>query len=257
MTCNIQYQSKHANRNLAWVILFLISTSVYAVNGHVFLGGTIGLNKARMGNNNTTINYYDGNLTDAYPLNRNDANTATIGINSGYEFQGSGLIPAIALGLGIYGTPVGYDYKGQLVETAIGDPSSTLYDFKYHVHSTRLLLEAQFTWALLEKFAPFINMGIGPARNRLSGYEETPVDNTGYVPLPPFQSHASTDFAYQLGLGVGYAWGNYQQERISLGYRYVNLGNTTFGTRGDVYPYRLDTGRLTSNEVYLTLTHLF
>ena len=115
----------------------------------------------------------------------------------------------------------------------------------------------------MEQFVPFINIGIGSAWNRLNGYKESPVDSTGYVALPPFQSHTNSNFAYQVGLGVGYAFNfdryeaDYQHERISLGYRYVNLGDASFGTRGAVYPYSLDTGRLISNEAYLTYTHLF
>jgi opacity protein-like surface antigen len=263
MIRNIQYQNNQISRNFTGLILFLISTSVFAANGHIFLGGTIGASEAIIGNNNPTIRYYDGNLTDAYPLHAKHTNTATIGVNSGYAFEGDGLIPAIALSLGFYGTPGDYDYQGQLIETAIGDPSSTLYNYQYHVNSTRLIFEAQFAWTLLEKFAPFINMGIGPAWNRLGDYKENPVDSTGYVALPPFQSHNNTNFAYQIGLGIGYSFNfdrhvaDYQHERISLGYRYVNLGNTSFGTRGTVYPYSLDIGRLISNEAYLTYTHLF
>ncbi len=263
MNCNIRYQSKQTSRNLAGLILFLISTSVFSANGHIFLGGTIGASEAIMSNNTPTINYYNGNLMDAYPLHRKHANAAIIGVNSGYEFEGDGLIPAIALGLGVYATPGDFDYKGQLIETAIGDPSSALYNYKYHVNSTRLMFETQFTWTLLKKFVPFINIGMGPAWNRLSGYKESPVDSTGYVALPPFQSHTNINFTYQAGLGVGYAFNfdrgaaDYQHERIALGYRYVNLGDNSFGTRGAVYPYSLDTGRLTSNEAYLTYTHLF
>jgi opacity protein-like surface antigen len=249
------------NKKINCLILFLFSTSTFATHGHTYLGGTIGASKAIMGNSNPTITYYDGNLTDAYPVHGRQASTAIIGINGGYEFVGAGYMPAIALGLGIYGMPGDYDYKGQLIETAIGDPSSMLYNYKYHVNSTRLMFETQFTW-LFEKIAPFINIGFGPAWNRLSGYTESPVDSTAYVALPPFQSRTNTNFAYQLGLGVGYAF-NFKRgvsenhDRISLGYRYVNLGNTSFGTRGAVYPYNLDTGKLTSNEVYLSYTHLF
>lgn len=260
MTCNIQYQSK---QKFSWVILFLFSTSVFAANGHMYFGGTIGASEATVGNTNPTIKYYDGNLTDAYPVHDRHATTALIGVNGGYEFVGAGYMPAIALGLGIYGTPWEYDYKGQVIETAIGDLSSTLYNYKYNIVSTRFMIETQFT-LMLGKLAPFLNIGIGPAWNRLNGYRESSVDGTGCVEqLPTFQSHTNTNFAYQVGLGVGYAFNfksyvlDYLHERISLGYRYVNLGETSFGTRGAVYPFNLNMGRLSSNEVYLSYTHLF
>ncbi|MHB1222304.1 MAG: outer membrane protein [Gammaproteobacteria bacterium] len=265
MTCKFfcRLQSK---QKLKWLTLFFISafsvSSAFALTGHLYLGGTIGASRAEVGNSNPQINYYDGFLTDVYPIRENHITTAILGLNGGYEFVGTGYAPAIAVGLGIYGTPRDYDYKGQLIETALGDPSSALYNYKFHVNSVRVMAEAQFTW-MLNKFIPFINIGIGPARNRLSGYTESPVDSTGYVALPPFQSHTNTNLAYQVGLGVGYAFNfkkcisDYQHERILLGYRYVNLGNASFGTRGVVYPYRLDMDRLTTNEVYLTYIHLF
>lgn len=261
MTGNLQYQSK---QKLSWLIVLLFSTSLFAANGHVYLGGTVGTSGAIVGNTNPTINYYDGSLTDAYPIHGRHANTTLIGMNGGYEFTGVGLRLAIALGLGMYGTLGNYDYKGQVIETAIGDSSSTLYNYKFHVASTRFMLEAQFTWTLLEKFAPFINIGIGPAWERLSGYTESSVDSPGCTALPPpFQSQTNTNFAYQAGLGIGYAFNfkryvsDYSHERISLGYRYVNLGDTSFGTRGAVYPHNLDIGRITSNEVYINYMHLF
>lgn len=252
------------SKQKSWLIfiLFLFISPVFAANGHVYLGGTIASSWAKVGNNNPQINYYDGLLTDAYPISGNQPTRAIISVNGGYEFVGTGYVPAIALGLGIYGTPRDYDYKGQLIETALGDPSSTLYSYKFQVASTRFMFEAQFTW-MLNNLMPFINLGVGSTWNRQSGYTESPVDNTGCVALPPFQSHTKTNVAYQLGLGVSYAFNltsgilDYQHERISLGYRYANLGNASFGTRGVDYPHNLDIGRLTSNEVYLSYTHLF
>lgn len=263
MICNFLYLAK---QKLKWLILFLVSafttSSAFALIGHPYLGGTIGASIAENGNNNPQINYYDGFLTDAYPINGSHPTTSSIGVNGGYEFAGERFLPAIALGLGVYGTPGEYDYKGQLIETTLGDSGSTLYDYKFHIKSMRLMVEAQFTW-ILEQFAPFVAIGAGTAWNRLSGYTESPIDSTGYVALPPFQSRTNTHFTYQIGLGVGYAFNfarsrsGYQHERISLGYRYVNLGNASFGTRGAVYPYRLSMGRLTTNEIYLIYTHLF
>lgn len=247
---------------VGWLILFFLSTSPFAASGHIYLGGTIGASMVKIGNSNPIIHYYNHQLTDAYPVQGKYATTPVIGINGGYEFAGAGLTPAIAIGLGMYDTPIDDSYRGQLIETAIGDPSSTLYHYIYNVSSTRLMLEAQCRWILLGKFVPFINVGMGPAWNRLNGYTESPVDNTGYVALPPFQSRSHTYFAYQAGLGVGYAFNlghctsGYLHERISLGYQYVDLGNASFGTRGVVYPYRLDVGRLTNHEIYLTYTHL-
>lgn len=245
-----------------WLFYFLFPSCVFAANGHIYLGATIGASMAGVGNSNFVINYYHGDLTDAYPVAGRQATTAMIGINSGYEFINPGSRLAIALGLGIYDTPGDYNYNGQLQETARGDQSSILYNYKYHASSSRLMLETTLSW-MLDKWVPFINMGVGPAWNHMSGYTESPIDSSGYVALPPFRSGINTNFAYQLGFGVAYGFDvkpcftNYQHERISLLYRYASLGSAAFGTRGAVYPYRLDMGQLTSNELSFSYTHLF
>ena len=198
---------------------------------------------------------------DAYPLDDSHKTTVVFGINGGYEWVGAGIMPAIALGLALDGAG-NYDYAGQLIETAIGSPSSVLYDYRYRINTTRLMAEAQFTW-WLGNFTPFINIGAGSSWNRMSGYKETPVDYTGYVALPAFKTHTNAHFAYQAGLGIGYAFNfsepdcEYKHERVSIGYRYIDLGNASFEGRGAVYPYSLDMHKLTANEFYLTYTHLF
>ncbi|MFW2569903.1 outer membrane protein [Legionella sp. 29fVS95] len=244
------------------VTLFLLPTCVFAVNGNFYLSAGIGASRLKVGNSTPQIHYYDGLLTDAYPVRDNKETRAVTGLSGGYEFTGRQSIPALALGLGIYGMPNKFNYKGQLVETALGDKSCALFNYKFHIRSVRAMAEAQFTW-MLSQLATFINIGVGPAWSRLNGYSESPVDSIGYVALPPFQSRTDTNLAYQVGLGVGYRFNvkpsvlNHQHEQIALGYRYINLGRASFGTRGDVYPYRLDIGRLTTNEFYLSYTHLF
>lgn len=258
MNYNVYYQVKKSG----WIFLFFISTSVFAAESQIFLGGTLGSSNATVGNSNPTIHYDNNNLMDAYPVNGRNATTAIISVNGGYEFAGTNHRPAIALGLGVYDTPGKYVYKGQLIEAAIGDPGSVIDNYKYNINSSRLMLETQFTWTL-NKFLPFINAGIGSAWNRLSNYSESPADGIGYVAVPPFQSHTNINFAWQIGFGAGYAFNFINHtpgglhERIYLGYRYVDSGNTSFGTRGAVYPYKLNVGKLISNEVYLGYTHLF
>jgi hypothetical protein len=264
MICNLQYQHK---KRISSLILFLFSTSVFAANGHVYLGGTIDASVAKIGNGHPQINYNDGKFSDAYYAYSSDGNRSTteiIGLNGGYEFVGTCFIPAIAVGLGIYVTQGEYyNFNGQRIETIAGDLGSTLYNYQYHINGKRLVAEAQFTW-MWHKFTPFINIGGGVVWNRMTGYNEIPLNSTGDdVALPPFKSNVNTNFTYQIGFGLGYAFNfpnclsDYQHERISLGYRYANLGNTSFATRGDVYPYSLDTGRLSTNELYFNYTHLF
>lgn len=152
---------------------------------------------------------------------------------------------------------------------AEGDPSSTLYNYKFQISTTRLMVETQINWMLnspspfLNKVFPFINIGIGPTWNKMNQYHEMAFNDMSYPPLFPFQSRTQSNFAYQIGCGLGKvfsfkkAQSDEASDKISVGYRYANLGHTTFGTRGLLYPYPLNIGSLQNNEVYLSYTHLF
>lgn len=249
-------------RQSIFSFLCLFSTSLFAQEGHVYLGGSFGATIGHINDTDPIIHYYNGDLTDFYPIEDDDTTTVIGGANIGYEFVGRGMMPAIALGLGLYGTPDHYGYSGDLIETATGTPPSTLYDFGFGINNIRLMAEAQFTW-FCHQWTPFINVGVGASWNRMEGYEETPDTSDGFVALPPFENNTETNFAYQAGFGIGYAFGSgswkgdFNHERISVGYRYVSLGDAEFETRGDVYPYGIDIGDLSANEIYLSYIHLF
>ncbi|MFI4963010.1 MAG: outer membrane protein [Legionellales bacterium] len=244
--------------------LCFLSHQGFATVGHYYLGGSVAASFAQLGSNSPQISYTSGVLiTDAYPLNNTTESSAVLSLNGGYEFSSLASRPAIALGLGIYGTPGKYSYTGQLVETAAGNPSSALYDYQYSIKTTRLMAEMQMTWKLMERLSPFINLGLGPSWNQMNGYTEMASTSNGYPPLPPFLKQTQTRFAYQAVVGISLPFSckgdgaEALKERMALGYRYANLGGTSFGSRGVIYPYALNTGSLSTNEVYLAYTHLF
>lgn len=247
---------------LIGIFAFLSTGSSYAALGHFYLEGTTGVSLSKLDHANPRISYDNGIFNDAYPLHGNQSNRMMMSGNIGYELTGSNGIPSLALGVGLFGTPTDYSYTGHLIETPLGDTSNTLYNYRFNVNSIRLMAEAQLSWTI-GNIVPFINGGIGSAWNRLSGYNEIPVASSGFVALPPFQSHTNTNFAYQVGVGLGYGFNfaapasAFKQERVSLGYRYANLGTASFKTRGQVYPYPLNFGKIQSNEIYLSYTHLF
>ncbi len=240
---------------LSFISLAACLVSIPALAATPYVGATLGASYATQNQSLQQITYVSGvGITDAYPVNDNQVSALNFSLNGGYEFSGDNhLKPAIAIGLGFYNTPVGYDFTGTVIETVAGSPPSTLFNYTYNLYNIRLMAEAQFTWQL-GLVAPFINIGVGPGWNRANGYTETPLTPVGFAGQPPFQSNTNVVFAYQAGLGISTT---IHQERIAIGYRYVNLGQTTLGTRGPTYPYSLKTGSLYTNDVYLSYTHLF
>lgn len=254
-------QAVFSVRCLSSLLLLCATTgSAYASDSHLYVTGSLGSSTAMLGNSHPEINY--SGFTDAYPVNGSHSTTGFAGVSSGYEFSGDGYKPTLALGIGVYGTPFSYTYHGQVTEAPIGGSSNTLYNYKYTINSVRLMAEAQASW-LCGSFAPFVNVGVGPAWNFASGYTETAATSDGYVGSSPFQAHTNTNFAYQVGVGIGYVLHTANSsptaahDRLSLGYRYVDLGNVNFGTRGPDYPYSLNTGRLKTNDIYLSYTYFF
>jgi hypothetical protein len=243
--------------------LLSLSSAALAYDGHFYLGAGYGKSFGTLSDNNPSITYYQGYLTDAYPLNHSRSSTGIVDLQGGYEFTGFGLRPAIAVGLGVYKTPNSYRYTGQMIETPLGSAGNTLYDYSFRVRSTRIMAETKFTWSLPAHITPFVELGVGPAWTRLMDYQETSISSDTYVALPGFSSHTNNNLAYQAGVGVGYAFNigqqddHFQHERLSIGYRFVNLGSVSFGTRGTEYPYTLSLGTLQTQDFYLGFTHFF
>lgn len=242
--------------------LTFLSSPTFATCGQGYLGGSVEAAFSYLTNSHPSINYYDGQLTDFYPLNQTNSTRTVLSLNGGYEFFGSGYQPAIALGLGVYTNPTRYHFNGQVNEAVTGETPFSLYHYAYQVRSTRLMAEAKFTWQF-KQFLPYIDLGIGSAWNRFSNYSESPATVDNFVVYPPFQSSTRANFAYQAGVGVGYGFNfnpcrqGEKHERVALGYRYANAGAVASGIRNADYPYKLNAGHLATNSLYLSYTHLF
>ena len=231
--------------------IFQASTSYAA--GHPYIGMSLGASFGTLSHDTPTITYADGTITDSYPLSDTTGVAPVASVNGGYEFAGRHWIPAIALGLGAYTTTTGYDYDGDVSEAVEGIPSFELFDYSYSINSTRLMVESQFTWDI-KSWLPFIDVGLGYAWNRTTHYHETSEPGIAPPAAPPFHSQTQANFAYQVGFGLAKA---FNDNRVFIGYRFVSLGQTSFGTRGVTYPYELKTGELNTNDIYVGYTHLF
>jgi len=240
-------------------LLMLLPMHVFAapIYYYPYLSGTLGAGQGNLSTSNPSIRY--AGLLDQYPLASQYSKSILYGLNGGVQFANEEKCFAIDIGLGIYSEP-NYNYRGSLNET--DDATIMLANYRFNVSTLRLMVEAQFN-IVLGSFSPFISGGLGAARNYANNYSESPNTSSLYIPLPPFQSQTTTQFAYQLGGGVSYLFNTtkkplaYKQERVSLGYRYVNSGQVPFGTRGSVYPHTLNVGNLWQNEIYFSYTHLF
>lgn len=243
-------------RFISFITLSMLANASFAANGHFYAGVDAAASSPKLSLAYPVIAYTSGVLiTDAYPIDDQSNTASVIGLHAGYEYTGHDKKPAIALGLGVYTTPGNYQFNGRVIETAVGDDPTHLYDYTFSIKSTRLMAEAQFTWDRFQYLNPLLTIGAGPVWNQMNDYAETVASPNGFVALPPFQNRTQFNFAYQLGIGLCSEFNN-KHERIAVAYRYVNLGTTAFGARAAVYPFQLNTGTLSTNEVYVAYTHI-
>ena len=226
----------------------------------VYLGGSGALSNGALSDNNPRITY--GGVTDQYPMTSNSSRSAALSLNSGFEVLDLDNGFSYSLGVGIYNA-TSYNYSGNVIESAGGTPPSTLYNYNVNVQSTRVMAEMQVNW-LFENFAPYINAGVGPAWVMAKGYsEKNSPENQTYPPLTPFANNTNHNVAYQAGVGISYLFNagknhsRFQQERLSIGYRYASMGQVRTGIRDSTYPYSLNLGTFSTNDVYLMYTHYF
>lgn len=265
---------------LCWLSLLgvCVAMPALALDGHWYAGAGYGKGLATLGNSNPEVTYYYGYLTDAYPLTNSQTSAGVANVSGGYEWPAmrSGW-PAIAVGVGLYTTPKSYNYQGQVNETALGSESKDYYDYQFQLSSTRLMVETTFTWTVAQQWRPYGELGIGVALNTVSDYSESVASSNthGYVTTPPFESKTTSNVAYQVGVGLGYDFNfddintfdadsdyvadSFQHERLKIGYRWVDSGSASTGTRSiDPYnSYNIDLGTVKTQELYISFTHYF
>ena len=251
-------------KNSQYVFLLLsLSGLTPAFAGHVFVEGDYGVSTASLNHNAPQITYYQGYLTDSYPINRNHQSAGVADLQAGYEFLGAQAKPAVAFGLGWYGTPTAYQYAGQVIETPLNGSLINVYTYRFKMRSNRLMAQTRLTWQLATPVASFLELGAGEAWTPLGSYHEVTSEPNTYVVYPPFQPRNNARFAYQVGAGLAYTFNlayqdsTYQHERVILGYRFSSLGSVKFRGRDSNYPYSLNLGELDSSEAYLGWMHLF
>jgi opacity protein-like surface antigen len=259
----LPYQFNKLTRSLLLLLLFPVQ-SFATIFYYPYAGGSFAVSNGHVGNGTPTIGYDGDSITDVYRVNRRYSTRPEFSLNGGVELMGKECNPSFDIGLGLYATPTFYAYNGNVVETADGGPSTTLYNFNYKVSTMRLMLEGQFNLVLAGGFSPFVNAGIGTAWVSANNYKETANRSLVYPPFSHFASKTTNNFAYQAGLGVSYSFSTiandsneFKPERVSLGVRYVNLGSASFGTRGKPYPYALNIGNISAGDIYLSYAHYF
>jgi opacity protein-like surface antigen len=232
----------------------------FAFSARPYVGIEWGSDLITLGNSSPAISYHNNYLTDTYPLDNVHLSTTSLSLHGGFVLPQSRPDWMILLGLGWYKSLGATTANGIVNETASGGSTKALYNYSFSVCTQRLMLESQVQWQLTPHWAPYAEAGLGAAWNSASNYQE--VATEGFVTSSAFSNLTTNNLAYQAGLGLRYAFQLTQNQKnnlddhVSVGYRYVNTGNVSFGDRGSSYPYSLNLGSLTLGEWYISIMHI-
>jgi opacity protein-like surface antigen len=108
------------------------------------------------------------------------------------------------------------------------DPDFDTLNYSYNVNSYALQATAKLSKLnLIHHFGFYLQAGAGGARNYFTNYtESSPTGSSAAPMLAPFSDDSTARFAYTLGGGILYQPG--ETMRVSLGYRYMNMGSGQF-----------------------------
>lgn len=136
------------------------------------------------------------------------------------------------------------------------EPQFLNYAYQWGGSSSVVLLSGKLNVYQLDKWSPYVALGLGVALNQTASYSETAYAGVTPRDNPDYSSGTTSNFAYQLGVGIDYqatqAW------ILSLGYVYQNIGNMQSGpgvsTWSSTY---LNLGSWSQSEVAASVTYLF
>ncbi len=187
---------------------------------------------------------------DTYTINKT-AHAPMINISGGYRWQREQhWLPVYSLGLlyqhGFIGHP-----RGEIIQYST--PLFTNYNYKSSLSSNLLLATAKVNIYTINKWSPYITVGLGGAFNHAS-YNETALP--GITPrISPNFTGNKNQFAYNAGAGLDYIVS--QHFILNLGYLYQNVGTISGEGRNTWSGTSLAFGAYGTNDVVVGVTYLF
>lgn len=250
------------NKLIAGSVFLSLSLPTLATqNAYPYMGITAGFGIAKIGK--SSIENYGETLDPReYRSTSNNTITPLFGVNSGYEFNLSQNFIA-ALGLGLYQS-LNHEAKGEIWSyVTAANPSTPIYthifDYKYKVKSTTLMLEGQLIRKFNNQLSSFVAIGAGPSWNDAQSYQEKRVIPE-IQPTSNLLDRKTLAFAYQVAIGLAYSLTD--KDRFSISYRFADLGCAKFDNNADpsLYvdnSYMFNIGHIKTHALLFNYTFLF
>jgi opacity protein-like surface antigen len=146
-----------------------------------------------------------------------------------------------------------YTLKGQIQQ--FSESQFTGFDYQYQVQSQQLFLESKLLLNATRHVHPYVSLGLGSAFNKSYDFSWTPLDSRAAGDPGTFADHSSTQFAYNLGLGVDFDVA--KNVRVGAGYRFANFGKAYLGSAPDFISNKGLSTSLVNHQLLVTATYLF
>lgn len=155
------------------------------------------------------------------------------------------------LGLSYYDN-ADYQVNGQVYQD--GNSSMNNLGYTYGINSERLMAETKILGTLKKIIHPYVDVGIGAAFNASNGYSEFDISNGAGFPMSnPFANKTMDNFAYMVGFGIDADVTKIL--RMGLGYRFVDLGDSSLGTSSSQSGTSvIQNNHITSNEALIQIS---
>lgn len=189
---------------------------------------------------------------DAYTINT--GSSGAVSVNVGRKWQkDSNFIPGYALGL---------RYQHFFLSTVNGTitqyslPQFLNYDYQLSTSADLISLYSKIDLIRANTITPFVEVGVGLAVNHTDNYSETARSGVTSRVSPGFNGFYGHNFAYNVGVGVEYAF--IPQCSISLTYDYQYLGAMRTASGVSTWSSeQLNLGNYKANMLTLGLTYYF
>lgn len=187
---------------------------------------------------------------DTYSINSNDTNSSW-SFFAGYRWQReSNFIPHYSLAIRyLYTTQ--FTIRGDVEQYSL--PDFTNYSYSIEADSESGLLQGKMDVYDYHGLEPYLSFGLGIASNTTNNYNETAYPGIIARNSPDFQQSSSTQFSYNVGVGLDYLLTD--RFTVSLGYEYNNLGKLISGNGTSTWANNdLDFGNISTNSLIMSIT---
>jgi opacity protein-like surface antigen len=117
-----------------------------------------------------------------------------------------------------------FSAKGTFLQGADAQSADT-YNYSYNILERQLLVQSKLLYTFMQRYHPYVVAGVGSAFNRAYNFDTSVPSTIAFT--REYNDSTTISLAYLVGLGIDVDLTN--NWRLGIGYRFADLGSTSFG----------------------------